>query len=155
MPESTLLYTGGGIVPKQLLDISNIKLIHIHPGFLPRLRGADCTLWSVLMYETTSASCFYMDDGIDIGNIILASWLPKISFKISHNKYDSKTLYQSIYSYLDPWVRSFVLRQVINKYSGTNFYAISATEQVKDSGITLHFMHNKIKDVVIDKLFSH
>ena len=155
LPESTLLYTGGGIVPKHLLDISNIKLIHIHPGFLPMFRGADCTLWSVLMYGKISASCFYMDDGIDTGNIILASWLPKISFKISHNKYDLKTLYRSIYSYFDPWVRSFVLRQVIKKYSGTNFYAISATEQVKDSGTTLHFMHNKIKDVVMCKLFSH
>lgn len=155
LPESTLLYTGGGMVPKQLLDISNIKLIHIHPGFLPRLRGADCTLWSVLMYDTTSASCFFMDDDIDIGNIILASWLPQTSFKISHNKYDSKTLYRSIYSFFDPWVRSFVLRQVIKKYSGTNFYAISTTKQVKDSGTTLHFMHNKIKDVVMDKLFSH
>ena len=155
LPESTLLYTGGGMVPKQLLDISNIKLIHIHPGFLPRLRGADCTLWSVLMYDTTSASCFFMDDDIDIGNIILASWLPQTSFKISHNKYDSKTLYRSIYSFFDPWVRSFVLRQVIKKYSGTNFYAISTTKQVKDSGTTLDFMHNKIKDVVMDKLFSH
>ena len=155
LPESTLLYTGGGIVPKDLLDISTIKFIHIHPGFLPRLRGADCTLWSLLLYGRTSASCFYMDDGIDTGNIILASWLPRISFKISRNNYDLITLYRSIYSFLDPWVRSFVLRQVIKKYGSTNFYSIHASKQDSDNGTSLNFMHNKIKDVVIEHLFPH
>jgi len=152
-PRSTLLYTGGGIVPKDLLDISNIKFIHIHPGFLPSLRGADCFLWSVLLHGRASASCFYMNDGIDTGNIILAAWLPRISFEISRNEFDLMTLYRSIYSYLDPWVRSFVLRQVIERYSDSNFYSISASTQLNNDGILLNFMHNKIKDVVMDELF--
>ena len=63
------------------------------------------------------------------------------------------TLYRSIYSYLDPWVRSFVLRQVIERYSDSNFYSISASTQLNNDGILLNFMHNKIKDVVMDELF--
>ena len=155
LSETTILYTGGGFVPKDLLDIKSIKMIHIHPGFLPQIKGADCFLWSLLLHGRASASCFFMDDGLDTGEIILASWLPKISFKISRNNYNLITLYRSIYSYVDPWVRSFALRQVIKKYSSTNFYSISATKQDANNDTTLNFMHNKIKNIVMNDLFTN
>lgn len=40
-----VLYTGGGIMPANLLDLQHLKFLHIHPGFLPNIRGADCALF--------------------------------------------------------------------------------------------------------------
>ena len=40
--KGTLLFTGGGIAPAKMLSIEHLKFIHIHPGYLPEIRGADC-----------------------------------------------------------------------------------------------------------------
>ena len=68
------LFSGGGILPKNIVKNKNIKFIHIHPGYLPKIRGADGFFWSSLIYGKPSSSCFYMDSGIDTGNIISAYW---------------------------------------------------------------------------------
>ena len=41
--------------------------------------GADCMLWSALIFGYPSASCFYMDEGKDTGNIVEAYWLPSLA----------------------------------------------------------------------------
>ena len=33
------LYTGGGIMPESFFNIKNTPFIHIHPGYLPDIRG--------------------------------------------------------------------------------------------------------------------
>ena len=109
---AVLLYTGGGIVPETVLNIAGLRFLHIHPGHLPAIRGGDCTLWSTLLHTTSSASCFYMDAGIDTGDIILPCWLPKVHFSLHDVEPDPKILYRSIFSFFDPWVRAFVLREV-------------------------------------------
>ena len=38
----TVLFTGGGILKQELLSVSDLKFIHIHPGIVPDIRGADC-----------------------------------------------------------------------------------------------------------------
>jgi hypothetical protein len=58
--EGSILFTGGGIVPESVLSIPKLKFIHIHPGYLPDIKGADCTLWSTLLTGHASATCFYM-----------------------------------------------------------------------------------------------
>ena len=39
---STYLFTGGGIIPKIFFGIKNTQFLHVHPGHLPDIRGADC-----------------------------------------------------------------------------------------------------------------
>ena len=151
-PPATLLYTGGGIVPELLIDIPTLTILHIHPGHLPLMRGADCTLWSSLLYGTNAASAFFMDKGIDTGHILLSSWLPKVNFKISHHDYDLNILYQSIYSYFDPWVRSFVLRQLITQDPMLD--QIKTTKQKIEEGTTYHFMHDQLKELALNSLFT-
>ena len=58
--QKTLLFTGGGILPKAVLEIDGLRVLHIHPGILPNIRGADGLLWSVLLRGRPGASCFYM-----------------------------------------------------------------------------------------------
>jgi len=151
-PAGAILYTGGGIVPESLLEISHLKFIHVHPGFLPDIRGADCTLWSILLSGHTSASCFYMSPGIDTGDIIRTFWLPKLLLDIDTKKLPPQLIYRLVYSFLDPWVRAYVLRCVIEESLDFSFLKCAAQNELE--GITYHFMHQKIRDIAYKKLFQ-
>ncbi|USW02753.1 hypothetical protein KUA23_08550 [Pseudomonas pergaminensis] len=152
LSQTQLLFTGGGIVPKRLLEITTLKFIHIHPGHLPEVRGADCVLWSYLMKGRTSATCFYMAPGIDDGDVILANYLPSLSPNLKVTGIDVRTLYRATYAFLDPWVRSYVLRRALMETAG--FTQVVAYPQVEDASVTYHFMHDQIKRTALNQLFA-
>src|SRR2546427_5499007 len=35
----TVLFTGGGIIPPAVFEVPGVRLIHVHTGFLPLVRG--------------------------------------------------------------------------------------------------------------------
>lgn len=151
MPQTKIIFTGGGIVPKKILELGNLKFIHVHPGFLPDIRGADCVLWSTLVKGRTSATSFYMAPGIDDGDIIHSCYLPDLYFDYDCTNKTCKTVYRAIYAFLDPWVRSYVLRRTVLLTDG--FRSITATPQGSNS-TTYHFMHEQIQKYVYSKLFK-
>ena len=124
-----ILYTGGGIVPESLLSIPQIKFLHIHPGYLPNIRGADCALWSYLLTGHFSASCFYLAEGIDVGDVLLALWLPKLKLHINSKNIDLKEQYRMMYAFIDPWIRSFVLREFLQSHDDLS--ALSQKKQME------------------------
>ena len=85
--------------------VEHLKFLHIHPGFLPNIRGADCALWSSLLTGHTSATCFYMSPGIDTGDIIRPCWLPSLSFAVDTRDIDLQSMYRILYGFLDPRIR--------------------------------------------------
>ena len=145
------LFTGGGIVPQSLLDAPGSRFIHVHPGFLPDIRGADGLLWSMLTRGRPSASAFYMAPGIDTGDILTARWLPEISVAIGAD-IDVATRYRMAYAFVDPWVRCCVLRRIIE--SQTAFGGIPAMRQSEREGCTYHFMHDHVRALALKKLFT-
>jgi len=147
----TVLFTGGGIVPADVLAIPELRLLHVHPGFLPELRGADCTLWSNLLADRPSASCFFMAPGIDMGPVIDRCWLPKVKFPLETSGYELITLYRAIYAFFDPWVRAYCLRRVLNR--SQTLSEIEVNEQKNADGRTFHFMHDRFKSAAIKNLF--
>lgn len=149
--DKTFLYTGGGIVPATLLAVPNSRFIHVHPGFLPDIRGADGLLWSILTKRRPSASAFYMAPGIDTGNIIAAHWLPDVHAHIDAG-IDTLTRYRMAYALIDPWVRCRVLRDLIE--NNMAFENIPATAQDEMDGTTYHFMHDQLRRMALDKLFG-
>lgn len=59
------------ILPISLLTKNNTKkFINIHPSQLPDLRGADPVPGALLYGKNSGATCHYMNDGIDTGDII-------------------------------------------------------------------------------------
>ncbi|KAB0518356.1 hypothetical protein [Pseudomonas extremorientalis] len=152
LAQTQLLFTGGGIVPKRLLEIATLKFVHIHPGHLPEIRGADCVLWSYLMKGRTSATCFYMAPGIDDGDVILASYLPSLTPNLKVAGIDVRTLYRATYAFLDPWVRSYVLRRALVDTAG--FTQVVAYPQAEEASVTYHFMHDQIKRAALTQLFA-
>lgn len=149
---SNYLFTGGGIIPKAFFGIKNTQFLHIHPGYLPDIRGADCLLWSTMLSKHPSATCFFMDSGIDTGNIINAAFLPQIKLPATVSSLDVKMTYRLLYSFIDPWIRASVLK---NTLSLTDYFEnIVSTPQMIDKGTTFHFMHDKIKVEVIKKILT-
>jgi len=148
----TLLFTGGGIVPASLLGIDGLRFIHIHPGYLPDIRGADCVLWSTLLTGQCSASSFYLSPGIDTGDIIERSWLPTLDIHVDVGRYDLKTLYRAVYGFLDPWIRAFVLRSTITKQR--EFSTIATQTQQEHEGINYHFMHPDMQRAALRALLT-
>ncbi|ASX26849.1 hypothetical protein [Candidatus Williamhamiltonella defendens] len=145
------LFTGGGIVPGSFFNLKNMRLLHIHPGYLPDIRGADCLLWSTMLGGYPSATCFYLNPGIDTGEVINAAFLPKIALPDLVSDLDEKMIYRLLYSFIDPWVLSVVLRDTL---SSTNYLQnITASPQSIEAGTTFHFMHQNIQNAVIKNVF--
>ncbi len=150
LPSTTLLYTGGGIVPSSLLDHPEKPMVHIHPGHLPDVRGADGLLWSVLIHGRPSASAFIMSAGIDTGVVLARRWMPTLDFGNIEQPFDIPTLYRTLYSFVDPWLRADMLRRTIRANLGLR--NLEGQPQNAEEGATYHFMHDALKSEVLAAL---
>ena len=151
-PSEVILFTGGGIVPRKILGIEGTRFLHIHPGYLPYIRGADCALWSHLLSGHFSASCFYLAPGIDTGDIVCPCWLPELKLPEYQNQLDSATYYRAVFSFIDPWVRSYVLRRVLLEQNSFNDMDV-VSQKILD-GVTFHFMTLQLKKSSFESLFK-
>ncbi len=94
-------------------------------GYLPKVRGADGLLWSLKMHNHIGVSSFYMNDKIDSGEIIMREKYN--AFKIKDNdilKYSHKEIYNFIYSFIDPLIRSNHLKKILLNYDLNNIKTI-------------------------------
>ncbi len=148
-----VLFTGGGLLATSVLEIPGIKVLHVHPGRLPFVRGADGLLWSTLVRGKPGMSCFYMAPGIDEGDVIVAEDLPNLCFPLeSTTRPDDQTLYRAVFSYYDPILRAeFFLRNIVKR--GTDLCTLPAVEQDVSEGITYHFMHSSLRRKALERLF--
>ncbi|MBI3928072.1 MAG: hypothetical protein HY319_21190 [Armatimonadetes bacterium] len=141
-----VLYTGGGIVPAAL--VRRASLVHVHPGHLPHVRGADGLLWSTLVRGRPGMSCFVMTEGIDTGDLLAAADLPLLEFPLRGARPDDAALYRSLFSFCDPVLRAEFLITRILPGDG-------ADPQPQDAGqgTTYHFMHPALRERVLRTLF--
>lgn len=65
-----IIFTGGGILRKQLLDVPRLGVLNIHLGLLPEIRGMSSPEWSLLNDVPVGITIHYMDAGIDTGPIL-------------------------------------------------------------------------------------
>lgn len=114
------IFTGGGIIKKKIFDIGH-DFIHIHPGYLPNIKGADGVLWSTLKYNYLGVSSFFMNENIDEGKIISREKKNSIKLKFSKEKLTNKDFYRFIFSFIDPLLRTWHLSRTIEKFANNNF----------------------------------
>jgi len=139
------LFVNGGILRKPVLNTGK-HFIHIHPGLVPFVRGSSCHLWSALIHKKLGVSCFFMNEGIDTGEVILSKEydLPKI--QISNNLLFSnlRICHHYLEEYLDPIYRSDLLRQLLMKeFNPSNWEAIP--QNITDGTLYYH-PHSIIQD---------
>lgn len=140
--EQTFLYTNGGIVPDSLLSAPQIKVLHIHPGIVPHVRGSDGLLWSIVTRGVPGVSCFYMDAGIDTGVLIGQKEFPCPLFHVRDliSKETEKDFYQALLISYDPHLRASLFRDIVEKYDGelSNIETSSANDEETESFLWMH-----------------
>ena len=148
-----VLFTGGGILPEGLLRIPGLRFLHVHPGRLPEIRGADGLLWSTLLRGRPGISCFWMARGIDEGEIVAVEELPPLQFDIAGPpRPDDRTLYRAIFSFYDPLIRAeFLTRRVLS--GGKDPLELPSKPQDPAAGRAYHFMHPLLRRRVFRRLF--
>jgi hypothetical protein len=115
----TVLFTGGGRVPASLLAIPGVQFLHIHPGLIPYVRGADGLLWSTLVRGRHGRTAFIMTPELDAGPIVCAEEIEPMHFVLDGNtRPEDQVLYRAFYSYYDPCFRAeLAAKLLINKLS--------------------------------------
>lgn len=160
MNEDILIYTSGGIVRKELFNTGK-KVLHIHPGYLPYVRGSNGLLWSILVRDKPGFTCFFMNEGIDTGDIIMKK--EYINPIIKKQKFLSFFLPRKIdllftqfalEYYFDSYHRALLLIDVLSLYIETN--DIKSEKQDLDEGKTYYMkdMNLGVLTRIIEKLIE-
>lgn len=71
-----LVYGGGGILRKAIIESVNGYVINPHAGPLPEVRGMNAIEWSMLLGERQSVTVHLIDTGIDTGRLISETLVP-------------------------------------------------------------------------------
>jgi hypothetical protein len=148
-----VLFTGGGLLRANLLDLPGVRFIHVHPGRLPFVRGADGFLWSMLVRGRPGFSAFYMAKGIDTGEVIAADDAPAVRFEIGGTaRPDDATLYRALFSFVDPLFRAeFLATHVMS--ATCDPARLPAEAQDLTQGLTYHFLHPRLRAEALRRVF--
>jgi len=146
--DTAFLYTNGGIVPASLLANPKIRILHIHPGIVPEMRGSDCLLWSALLRQRIGVSCFYMGSGIDDGAVIAQQEfeLPKLpSLKPFLSPKVEEQAYKALLFSIDPHYRAKLLVQVLEKESSADLRKLTTRVQASPLRPAYLWMHPRLR----------
>lgn len=155
--ETAFLYTNGGIVPAVLLEHSGIRILHIHPGIVPDMRGSDCLLWSAVVRRRLGVSCFYMSPGIDEGEVISQRELdlPRLpSLAPFLSPQDEHTAYRALLFALDPHLRAQMLVDVLRAHPGVDLRRLPTRAQPPVSRPAYLWMHPRLRLKVMREAFQ-
>jgi SAM-dependent methyltransferase len=149
----TVLFTGGGIVPRPVFDVPGIRLIHVHTGLLPFVRGADVLLWSLLARGRPGVSAFFMTPGLDDGAVLAVRELPPLRVRLEGGRRpDDETLYRTLFSFLDPLLRAELLVADVLAPQH-DLRQLRGEPQDLKQGVTYHFMHPSVRQRALSVLF--
>ena len=65
-----IIFAGGNILRKQLLQVPTLGVLNVHLGMLPEVRGMSTPEWSLLNHVPVGITIHYVDGGIDTGPIL-------------------------------------------------------------------------------------
>lgn len=154
----TILFTGGGILKPELLNVDGVKFIHIHPGIVPDVKGSDGPLWSMLLKRKLGYSGFYMSDGIDTGEVFIRKEYRMPKFKVYDliPDVDLDTVYMAFLSCFDVHLRAITLVNLIEfvEDSGFSLNKIPGEVQDESEGRTYFFMHKNLRDFVLSRIIN-
>jgi folate-dependent phosphoribosylglycinamide formyltransferase PurN len=71
-----LIFTGGNILRRQVLDVPRLGVLNAHLGLLPEIRGMSSPEWSLLNDIPVGVAIHKIDEGIDTGPVLQQYELP-------------------------------------------------------------------------------
>lgn len=149
--ERIIIYCGGGILRSAILNCGK-RFIHIHPGELPFVKGADCLLWSALVQNKIGMSAFFMNDGIDTGDIIDTANYPVPIFEVEFEQLDSKVSKKLLINYVDPHYRAQLLGSLFMRNPDPDDW--QTTPQNARDGKRYYFMHEALLLQAVKKFYT-
>lgn len=158
--QGAVLFTGGGILNQEILSAPGIKFIHIHPGIVPDIRGADCFFWSYLLNGKAGYSIFYMNEGIDTGDVLYTQEADVELKELCLQEFKNEEIYFSILNYYDPALRIKMFinlldneyKKLANAGKRVDLMSLDYQQQDESEGRMYFFMHENLRNFVIDKL---
>lgn len=133
---------------------TNKSFFHIHPGYLPRVKGADGSLHSIDKFNRLGCSFFEMTRKIDDGKI-----LKRINLEFKKLKFNNlanfsiKNIYRIWFSFFDPALRAYMYKNLIEE--NTNITNISLYKKFENEKSNYYsFMTEKELICVIKKIFK-
>jgi methionyl-tRNA formyltransferase len=89
--EVTLVIGWSQICKSAFRNVSSRGCIGFHPSELPRLRGRAVIPWTILTRQTQSgATFFWLDDGVDTGDILLQRHMQLATDETARSLYDKQ-----------------------------------------------------------------
>jgi hypothetical protein len=140
----TFLYTNGGRVPASLLDRPGLRILHIHPGVVPEVKGSDCLFWSMLTRGRPGMSCFYMNAGIDTGDIILTREFDPPLYPQLNDIGDTDLAYRALLHAYDPHLRAQTLLDIVKLSPDGRLGDLPSTRQAPGAGRSYFWMHPRL-----------
>ena len=73
IPQAVGVFTGGGLIRKNIINILIRGIINCHGGILPAYRGLDVEKWAVLENQLSAIGCcaHLMNEAVDEGGILI------------------------------------------------------------------------------------
>jgi folate-dependent phosphoribosylglycinamide formyltransferase PurN len=92
---SLVVFTGGGLIRKDVLECSGEGILNCHMGILPRYRGMDVVEWAILedRPEDVGMTVHFMARGIDTGDILRSR---KVKIDINERFADLRNRFEPI-----------------------------------------------------------
>jgi hypothetical protein len=151
---ATFLYTNGGRVPGTLLSQPQLRILHIHPGVVPEVKGSDCLFWSLLTRGVPGMSCFYMNAGIDTGDVIHTREFAEPRFPELAQAFAASPdmAYNALLHAYDPHLRAMTLLDVVRGARGAALDSLPARRQMPASGRSYFWMHPRLTRKVLGQI---
>lgn len=152
--QTVALYVEGGILRKPVLS-THIRFLHIHPGIVPLVKGSACMLWSALVYKKVGMSCFFMNEGIDTGDVLLTREYPLPKIPLSNRYLESQyaeARYLALEDYLGAAYRADVLRALLKQQPDPALW--KPQPQDRSAGAQYFYPHMLLLNKAVDKFFA-
>ena len=140
---------------KDFINRVGKKIVHMHPGLLPDIRGADGLFWSVLLKGRPGVTAFFMKPGIDVGDVLLKSEF-ELPLPLQVTDSNTQSVYRGLLETFDPWCRAKALVNLLDDSRDKNIALenMPVVLQKRDEGMSFHFMHQKMRAKVIKMMMS-
>jgi methionyl-tRNA formyltransferase len=135
-----IIYSGGGILRKSLIESTRYGVLNAHSGPLPYFRGMNCLEWALFYSVKPEITVHLIDAGIDTGPILKRFPLELIPGS-------------NLYSLRGMSVVTEVV-SIVEVLSNFQHYYNLRISQKLDSGIQFFIMHSLLKSSINSKLIK-
>ncbi|RJQ41001.1 MAG: hypothetical protein C4545_07705 [Anaerolineaceae bacterium] len=137
-----IVFTGGGLVRQNILQIPGLGVLNCHTGVLPAYRGMDVVEWTAMENAVEKigfgVTLHYMDKGVDTGPILL----------VHHITPAPQDTFSTIRMRLEVEMVQAMLEGVRGIASGN----LKARAQKAEDGRQYFVMHPRIKKIAEERL---